>query len=659
MSRGFFPKPALTNIKKNGQSYFPYVLACICTIMMYYIMHSISQNKGLFKLSGSEYITTILGMGTVIVAIFSVIFLFYTNSFLIKRRKKELGLYNILGLEKKHIGKMMFYEIFFIGLFSIMIGLAGGMLLYKLIFMLLLKILNFQIPLTFSVPLSSVISTVTLFGGIFILSLLFNLGQVHLARPVELLKGSSHGEKEPKIKWLMVLIGVVFLGAGYVIALTIKSPLEALSTFFIAVILVMIGTYALFTAGSIALLKALKKNKKYYYKTSHFTSVSGMIYRMKQNAVGLANICILCTAILIMISTTVSFYVGQENVLRTRFPSDIMIQSTAYDDETITKIEALVEDFKSNEEVSVSDLLSYRQATLLTQRESDNFSALENTDEAYALLSSSSLLNLIPLEDFNQMEETVLRLNEGEVYVYNPEGAYEHDTMTINGESFNVNNLYESATFNDDYMTSIVKESYYIIVKDMAALEKISVSDINQSFPISYYLNFNVEGNTASIIELTKTLNVRLAEEVPDAYLESLESARESFLSLYGGLLFLGIFLGVLFMLATTLIIYYKQVSEGYEDKERFAIMQKVGMSQHEIKKTIKSQIVMIFSLPLITAVIHIAFAFNIITKILAVLNLTDVPLFIICTIATIAVFSMIYGIVYALTAKTYYKIVQ
>ena len=655
MSKGFFPKLALINIKKNKQSYLPYIISCICTVMMFYIMHSISRNKGLFEMYGGDYIVSILNMGAIIIAIFSIIFLFYTNSFLMKRRKKELGLYNILGLEKKHIGKMMLYETAIIAFASIAIGLLGGMLLYKFIFMLLLKIISFQIPLTFSVPASSVAFTILLFGAIFTLSLLFNLGQVHLANPVELLKGSNQGEKEPRVQWPLVLIGVVSLGAGYAIALFIESPLEALSSFFVAVICVMIGTYALFTAGSIALLKMLKKNKKYYYKINHFTSVSGMIYRMKQNAVGLSNICILCTAILIMLSTTISFYAGQENVLRTRYPQDTIIRYNNANDENIAKINELIDTFKENEEVSVSNAISYRYSTLLTSRDADSFATYEDTENSiYTSISESFLLTLIPLNDFNQMKGTSLTLDDGEVYIYSSKNIYEGSTITINGQAFNVKEASLSSDSDDTMSNTFAQGSYNIIVKDINVLNQAAASA-----GFSYFIGFDMEGNQDTVIHLTDTLKSQLSENVPEAYLESLESERQSFMSLYGGLLFLGIFLGILFMLATTLIIYYKQVSEGYEDKERFEIMQKVGMSKNEVKKSIKSQIVMIFTLPLATAIIHIAFAFKIITKILAVLNLSDVPLFVICTIITIAVFSLIYGIVYSLTAKTYYKIVQ
>ena len=659
MRKGFFPKLALINIKKNGQSYFPFMISCICTVMMYYIMHSISKNKGIFELYGAAYIIEALNLGTVVIAIFSVIFLFYTNSFLIKRRKKELGLYNILGLEKKHIGKMMFYETLFIAVVSIVIGLAGGILLYKLVFLLLLKILNFQVPLEFSIPASSIITTIVLFSIIFTLSLLFNLGQVHLANPIELLKGSNQGEKEPKVKWLMVLLGVVTLGAGYAIALLIESPLSALSLFFVAVILVMIGTYCLFTSGSIALLKVLKKNKKYYYKISHFTSVSGMMYRMKQNAVGLANICILCTGILIMISTTVSFYVGQQDILRTRFPKDVMITCNNASDKNITKIEELVGTWKENEEISVSDVLSYRQLLLITDRDSDKFETFVYEGNNYANMYSGYLLSIIPLEDFNKMEGTSLVLQDDEVYIHCTKTPYEHESVSINGQLFQVKDTYQSSNLEEDLTASMVKGSYDIIVKDVNILNQIASFDTNKSSKISYNMDFDVEGNRAAIVESTNALKNQIGDQVGDAYMESLESERESFLALYGGLLFLAIFLGILFMLATTLIIYYKQISEGYDDKERFEIMQKVGMSKQEVKKAIKSQIVLVFSLPLITAIIHIAFSFKIITKILAVLNLTNVTLFIICTVITIAVFSIAYRIVYALTARTYYKIVE
>jgi putative ABC transport system permease protein len=374
MNKMFYPRLALTNIKKNGKTYFPYILTCIGTIMMFYIMHFISVNKGLVSMSGGLQLKQMLFLGTIIVGLFSVIFLFYTNSFLIKRRNKELGLFNILGMEKKHIAKVLFWETILVFLVSIVIGLLGGIVLSKLMFLLLLKLLNFEIPIKFYVSTSSLITTAILFAFIFFLTLIRNLGQVHLSKPIELLKGGQVGEREPKTKWLLTSIGVICLAWGYFIALTTESPLNALSLFFFAVILVIIGTYALFTAGSIAILKILRMKKKFYYQTRHFISVSGMVYRMKQNAVGLANICILSTAVLVMLSTTVSMYIGMEDLLRTRYPRDIAVSARNVSDEESKMLDSMILEEAERFNISVSNKVRFRSKSLTVVQDNNLFS---------------------------------------------------------------------------------------------------------------------------------------------------------------------------------------------------------------------------------------------------------------------------------------------
>ncbi len=358
MSKMFYQKLAVTNIKKNGKTYFPYILTCISTIAMFYIMNFISVNDGLDSMYGGRELKTILNLGTYVIGFFSVVFLFYTNSFLIKRRKKELGLYNILGMEKKHIAKLLLWETLFVAIISMILGLISGIAVSKLIFLVLLKILNFKVTMGFVISTNSIVKTVILFGSIFLLTLINNMRQIHLAKPVELLKGGQIGEKEPKTKWILTLIGILSLGAGYYIALTTEAPLAALNMFFLAAILVMIGTWSLFTAGSIALLKMLRKNKKFYYKTNHFINVSGMIYRMKQNAVGLANICILSTTVLVMLSTTVSLYIGMEDVLRTRFPRDISISAKNISKEKSEMINNLVKEQADKDNITLKNIVN-------------------------------------------------------------------------------------------------------------------------------------------------------------------------------------------------------------------------------------------------------------------------------------------------------------
>ncbi|EQB87097.1 putative ABC transport system permease protein [Clostridium punense] len=657
MSKMFYEKLAVTNIKKNGKTYFPYMLTCICITAMFYIMDFISVNPGLDNMSGGNDLKAILKFGTYVIGFFSVVFLFYTNSFLIKRRKKEIGLYNILGMEKKHIAKVLFWENFFVALITTALGLLLGIALSKLMFLVLLKILNFKVPMGFFISKQSLFKTVALFGFTFVLILMNNLRQIHLANPVELLKGGQVGEKEPKTKWILTLIGVISLGIGYYIALTTGSPLAALSSFFMAVILVMVGTWALFTAGSIALLKALRKNKNFYYKTNHFINVSGMIYRMKQNAVGLANICILSTTVLVMLSTTVSLYIGMEDVLRTRYPRDISISAKNISKDKSEELTSMIKEQAEKQGAAVKNIVKYRSLDLAVIQDKNYFT--DNRNELD--MNNLGFLEFIPLSEYNHMENKSIALKEDEVLLYTYRGEIAEDSINILGNEFKIKERINTMTV-DGIASSVVSNGYFVVVPDENTIEKIFSSSTEASKNIgelSYYFAFDTDDNEEAEITLTKDISNKIKELSIDGNCEGLEESRVSFFSVYGGLFFLGIFLGALFIMATVLIIYYKQISEGYDDKERFEIMQKVGMSKEEIKKSINSQVLMVFFLPLFTAIIHIAFAFKVIVKLLEVLNLTNVTLFAYCTAGTIFVFTIFYAIVYMLTSKVYYKIVS
>lgn len=657
MSNMFYQKLAATNIKKNGKTYFPYILTCISSIAMFYILHFISVNDGLDDMSGGDSLKIILRLGTCVIGLFSIIFLFYTNSFLIKRRKKELGLYNILGMEKKHIAKVLFWESFFVAIISMVMGILLGIGVSKLIFLVLLKILHFKVPMGFFISTNSLIVTTILFGLIFVLTLLNNLRQIHLSKPVELLKGGQVGEKEPRTRWVLTLIGLSSLGSGYYIAVTTEAPLAALNRFFLAVILVMIGTWALFTAGSIALLKMLRKNKNFYYKTNNFINVSGMIYRMKQNAIGLANICILSTTVLVMISTTVSLYIGMEDVLRTRYPRDISISAKNISKEKSEEISAMIKDKAEKNGTDIKNIVKYRSLSLAMIQDKNYF-----TDDGNNLqVNNLCFLEFIPLSEYNDLANKSITLKENEVLIFTYRGEIIGDSINVLGKELKIKDRINSMTV-DGIASAVVANGYFIIMPDEKAIEEVYSSsgkgagDISE---LSYYFAFDTDEDADKEIALTNEINNKINELSIVGRCDGLEESRESFFSLYGGLFFLGIFLGVLFIMATVLIIYYKQISEGYDDKERFEIMKKVGMSKEEIRKSIGSQVLMVFFLPLVTAIIHIAFAFKVIVKLLAVLNLTNVTLFALCTAGTIFVFAIFYAIVYILTSKVYYRIVS
>ncbi|MBB6446905.1 FtsX-like permease family protein [Bacillus benzoevorans] len=658
MNNFFYTKLALTNINKHRKTYFPYILTCISTIAMFYMMHFISGNPGLKEMSGGDSLITILNLGNIVIGIFSVIFLFYTNSFLIKRRKKEFGLFNILGMEKKHIARIMIWETFFVTVISMSMGTVSGIVISKLMFLLLNNILHFEVPLNFIVSLTSIGFTWVLFLGIFILTLLNNLRHIHLAKPIELLRGGQVGEKEPKTKWILVLIGVAALASGYYIALVTESPLAALNKFFLAVLLVIIGTFALFTAGTIAMLKLLRKNKRLYYQTKYFISISGMIYRMKQNAVGLANICILSTMVLVMLSTTVSLYIGMEDLLENRYPKEIDISAKNISEEQAQAVEKMIQEEAGKYHIELKDPVSYRSASFPAKRQGNSFTTDSTTMKSFPDIS---MIELIPLAEFNQLENLTTDLDDNEVLLYTFRGDPVHNTITIAGREFHIKEQLKDLTINGD-ASAMMTDGYFVVVKDevtIKALYPAEELDYLEWKDLSFFYGFDAEGSAANEIALTKALSLKLDEASIDGHAEGKEESRESFYSIYGGLFFLGLFLGALFIMATVLIMYYKQISEGYDDKERFAIMQKVGLSKKEIKTSIKSQVLIVFFLPLVTAVIHIAFAFKVITKLLALLNLTNMNLFVLCTAATILIFAVFYALVYILTSREYYKIVS
>lgn len=659
-SRRLYPKLAAENIRKNAKTYIPYIITCVLTIAMFYIICSISGNEGLHEMArGSSIMPQILSFGTVTVGIFAAVFLFYTNSFLMKKRKKEFGLYNILGMEKRHIAKVVSFETLYVSLLGIILGLASGIVLDKAMHLLIAKLIGTEVPLGFYVSVQSAIAALLLFGAIFILILLNSLRQIHISKPIELLKGGNMGEKEPKTKWLMTLLGAACLGTGYAIALTVKNIAEAIGFFFFAVILVIIGTYFLFTAGSIFILKMLRKNKGYYYKTKHFISVSGMIYRMKQNAVGLANICILSTMVLVMISSTTSLIFGIEDIIKLQNPSDITLtarriyrdgsEQGAADAEAAAQIMEGFSDCteKTGDYITLS-FNCYKKDNMLFEGDGDEYVSCQFiTEEAHNKYSGDSIT-----------------LNENQIFVSVSSSAYEPDsfttdffnypTLNVMGEEYEITETV-SGSPSVDYASRLL-----IIVKDTDVLKKINDSyarEIGAEDNVCF-LGRILQYNITDISRKDEVLNA-LYEKSGSVSVNDRYTQRDGLMGIYGGLFFLGIFLGTLFVMATILIIYYKQISEGYDDKGRFDIMQKVGMTKSEVKGSIRSQVLCVFFLPLIAAGVHMCFAFPIVSKMLRGLGLMNTGLYIVCTLGSFLVFAAMYVLIYSITAKMYYRIVS
>ncbi len=659
MKKRFFLKLAAENIKKNGKTYIPYMLTCILTVAMFYIVKSLSLNPGLENMLGGNFLHTTMGLGSGVVSVFAFIFLFYTNSFLVKQRKKEFGVFNILGMERRHLARVVGWETVYVTLIALGLGLLLGVALDKVMFLGVIRIVGAEVPLGFFISPEAVASTVTFFLAIFLLIYANCVRQIRAADPIGLLRAGSEGEREPKANWLLTIWGLAALGGGYYIAVTTQNPIASVLLFFVAVLLVIAGTYLLFTAGSIALLKMLRKNKKYYYRTKHFVSVSGMIYRMKQNAVGLANICILSTMVLVMVSTTASLMAGMEGIIRNRYPWDYVFY---FDGE------------KEEEQEAAETIRRLReQSGLLMTGEWDYtylaFQAVRDAEDSYQVLrhrarsvedDTHSLL-FVTLDDYNAVTGENRQLGEGEILLYANRQPFHAPVLKIFGREYRVAERLDHFVGNGEY-EALLSATQYIVVPDREELEWLHREQeailMDLASPIGWVYGFDVKAGEEEQLAFYGVLQEQLAG-VSGLKTEARADGRAAFLEIDGGLFFIGIFLAILFVMATVLIIYYKQISEGYDDKNRFEIMQKVGMSRSEVREAIHSQVLTVFFLPLIVAGIHVAAAFPLISRLLALLNLYDVKLFALCTAGCFLAFGVMYVIIYILTARTYYRIVS
>lgn len=664
MKYGFYTRLAFTNMRKNGRIYVPYILTCILMIMMYYLITSLSRNPGLKEMYGGTSIASTLRLGTFVIGLFALIFLFYTNSFLMKRRQKEFGIFNILGMEKKHLARMLLTETILTAVLSLGAGLGFGILFDKAMFLLICKLVGAEISLGFFLSGRVIFSTVKLFGGIYVIIYLKSVFTIQISNPIELLRGSNTGEREPKAKGLLALAGAVCLGTGYKMAVTVKNPVESIGIFFVAVILVIMGTYLLFTAGSIVILKLLRRNRRFYYQPRHFISVSGMMYRMKQNAAGLANICILSTMVLVMLSSTASLMIGREDMLHVRYPNDFIIHSSVSAAEKNDQLFRQIEDICKEEEIPIENRVQYSYLLFVTAQQGNWFETDREKINIKEDTSKFRSLFFVPLSDYNAFLEEKQTLAGNEALIFSNYEPYEGSVLGIFDQEYEITGHLEEFFGNGVSDTNVVT-SYYLVVTDeeFGKLAEISAEKFGEADVAQVYSGFDtpVSGKKQEALE-ERIRSVIAGGEYGAAFEEALETRvanRRDFMGIYGGLFFLGVFLGTLFIMAAVLIIYYKQISEGYEDRERFEIMQKVGMTQTEVKQTIRSQVLMVFFLPVLMAGIHMIFAFPILRLLLAVIGMVNVKLYMLCTLTAFLVFAVLYVIIYSLTARTYYKIVR
>ena len=667
---------AWSNLKNSRQFYLPYVIAGMLSAMMFYTMCAIQGNDGLSKMRGGSGVQIVLYFGVVVVGVFVSIFLFYTNSFIMKRRKKELGVYNILGMEKIHVAKIMAWETVFSFLIAVGGGLITGIVFQKFLTMFLYRLTGLEAAIPFYISGWGCLHTAEMFGAIYVCILLYNLMQIRLSNPVELLHSGNTGEREPKTKIIQAVLGILCIVTGYYIAITTDNPVKAVSLFFVAVMLVIVGTYFLFNAGSIAFLKLLRENKRYYYQTRHFTTVSGMIYRMKQNAVGLANICILSTMVLVVISMTVCMYAGIEDELKTQYPAELEL--IFYDPDGQQDVQTF------NRMADEIERVIKENGRVITGKQKGSYvgTAVAMTGNKITVLDRSAMdfsnmyvLEIMTKDGFEEyMQETIPDIPDGSVAVM-MDSVYEQDTIVMGNTEYPVE---QSMKFPiRDAVSEFVGGSVILIVKDENALENMrkqlaametEAYGEERTVDLTYVMNFDMSGSGEEKIACANAVRERVSEWQNDetnpktmrldCNVISRAEGHIDYETSNGGLLFLGLFLGSMFLMITVLIIYYKQISEGYEDKERFAIMEKVGMSNEEVKATIRSQVRMVFFLPLATAACHLAAAYPMLKKLLALVSLYNGTLFAWCLAGTVLVFGLIYLAVFIITSKSYYKIV-
>ena len=671
--RNLYPRLAATNLKKNRRFYLPYLLACIVIVALFCIILTLASDPYLADMAHGDNVSQMLGVGVWIMVLFSAIILFYTNSTFTKQRKREFAIYNILGMEKRHISYVLFWESLYTAAMALFFGLVAAGVFSKLLQLVLMRLIGGETTFRLNISLMSIGYKVVFFGVLFLLLLLHTIRIIHLSNPVQLLRGSSEGEREPRSKWILALLGAVCLAAGYIMSLRTRTAYAAIEYFFPAVMLVIVGTYLVFIALSIVILKALRKNRRYYYKTSHFATVSGLIYRMSRNAAGLASICILSTMVLVTVSTTVSLYKGLDAYAAVRWPQDVTLTLSAGSDTDavpdVAPVVQVVDAAVAGTGLTQSHVHGYRAINLSMMREDDATLDVTHVTQTSYQLSNALTVWVTDADGYASLTGEPVTLAPDEALAWT-DGKPFGDTVMICDRTFRLRQL---DSFPLDSGSSIMGvRTLYLVVPDLDSMLELRARQNEHAnanggtlSTLKYTYRFDLSGTDDEQLNAMNTVwsDAAFQQAVTDAHIGWSSDVRAdgypTLRSTYGSFLFLGFFLGFVFLLATVLIIYYKQVSEGYDDCDRFRIMQQVGMTHREVKATIRTQVLLMFFLPLVTAAIHIAFAFPLIKQIVFAFGLQNVHLFLLCTLGTFGVFALLYTFVYLLTARTYYRIVR
>lgn len=671
MRRGLYRRLAADGIRKNGSIYLPYFLTCTGMVMMFYIVAFLAMDPKIRGFEGGATLQSMLGLGIMVMGIFAFIFLIYTSSFLMRRRKKEFGLYHMLGMGKGNLLRILLWENIFLAASSLAAGLFCGILFSKIGELLLVRMLENTPDFDFTVSPKTAGLTLEVFGAVFLIVFLKALLEMLRLDPAEMFRGSAQGEKPPRANWLMALAGLALLGGAYRLALVIEDPLTAMLWFFGAVAMVIVGTYLLFMAGSVALCRILQKNRRYYYRTNHFISVSSMAYRMKKNGAGLASICILSTMVLVMLSAVTCMYVGIEDSLRTRYPRNLVVEAYTEDmhaaqlvrEETDRTVRELGEEPQNILSYQYLEITAYQQESTM-RLNNGSLSTAQSLDFA-----NVREVFVIPLEDYNRVMGEDAGLPEGEALLYCTKGnRYPYDSFNIEGcGTWKIAEIVPEFVSNG-METAQISTSYFLFVPTMEEFEQINavqreVYGEYASTPCAYY-GFDLGGSAEEQKAVTEAVRSRLEplafpEESVQIRVEGMAQERIDTMGMYSGLFFVGILLGIVFVAGTVLIMYYKQITEGYEDQKRFEVLQKVGMTRREIKKSINSQILTVFFLPLLTAGIHTGFAFPFVKKILVFFSVNNTLLLVCVTVGCYLIFAVFYVLVYLATSRVYYRIVS
>lgn len=670
MKRGLYFRLAATGMSKNKKFYFPYIFTCFCMVMMYYIIQFLRISDDFRTMRGGESMQMILEMGTPVIAVFSWILLYYTNSFLIRRRQKEFGLYHILGMGKRELVKILIWENLMTAVISIAGGLLGGILFSKLAELAAVRIVGNHLGYKMTIEPKAIYYTVSLFLAIFAVILLRMLIFIFRTKPVDMLKSETAGEKPPKANWILAIVGLIILAGAYWIAVSIEEPMEAMLWFMVAVLMVIVATYLLFIAGSVAFCRLMQKKKNYYYKTRHFVSISSMVYRMKRNGAGLASICILSTMVLVMVSSTVCLYASIEGNLAKGYPQQFSVEmasgSSLEDKDREEKLKETVGQTINENKIKLKETKEYHILSTACVKTDEG---IKFEHENIKSLDSLRMLYILTVADYNRLTGENLSLEKNELYVYLPDEAYEKDTFQVEG----CGNWKNKGTPDNQFIcgddVETLNSGVYLIVPDEAVMDQFEAAQravygenaSSEKLCYAFDTDLSEEGQVSLVSELQNNISTLQLqdEQFPMVNVNARAVSKSDYYALYGGLFFLGILLGSVFIFGMILIIYYKQITEGYEDQGRFSILMKVGMTRKEVRQSINSQVMTVFFLPLAMAGMHTAFSFPIIRKILKMFAMNDEKLLILVMICCYLAFAVFYAAVYLLTSREYYKIVS